>query len=287
MDIRQSLQYANFMTSLGWQVEKTEKSNAFVKKFPLIGSLIKIQRISCLPNIKEINTLAKKHKAFKILIEFDQINKEGKIPLGFNIYPSPFLPTKTIHVDLNRSEKEIFNSFSSAKRRVIRKAEKNQIVIEKGTAIDFIFLKRKSLAEKLILPVGEKKDVLALEKAFSPDDIVFLIAGKNKKPLAGILLLFFDKTAYYWQAASTNKGKNLAAPSLLVWEALKLSKRKKCKVFDFEGIYDERFPINSWKGFTKFKQGFGGKEVLYSKPITNSRHRRAIYSHKNHNIYRE
>ncbi len=287
MDIRQSQKYAEFMTSLGWQVEKIGESNAFIKKFPLIGCLIKIQRITSLPKTKEIVTLAKKYQAFKILIEFDQVSKEEKISTDFKICRSPFLPTKTIQIDLARTEKEIFDSFSSAKKRAVRKAQKNQLQIKKGTANEFIFLKRKSLAEKLILPVGEKKDVLALAKAFLPDNIVFLIASKNKKLLAGILLLVFDKTAYYWQAASIKKGKKLAAPSLLVWEALKLAKQKKCQVFDFEGIYDQRFPNSSWQGFTKFKQGFGGKEIVYPEPIINSRLHKAVYSHKNHNIFQE
>jgi lipid II:glycine glycyltransferase (peptidoglycan interpeptide bridge formation enzyme) len=30
-----------------------------------------------------------------------------------------------------------------------------------------------------------------------------------------------------------------------------------------EGIFDERFPIPAWRGFTKFKKGFGGKITKY------------------------
>jgi lipid II:glycine glycyltransferase (peptidoglycan interpeptide bridge formation enzyme) len=36
-----------------------------------------------------------------------------------------------------------------------------------------------------------------------------------------------------------------------------------CKIFDFEGIYDSRFPIKSWLGFTHFKKQFGGNEIAY------------------------
>ena len=74
--------------------------------------------------------------------------------------------------------------------------------------------------------------------------------------------------AYYWIAASTKQGDQNYAPSLLAWEALKLAKKKKCDFFDFEGVYDERFPkINrSWLGFTRFKQGFGGKEIYFHNP---------------------
>jgi len=50
-----------------------------------------------------------------------------------------------------------------------------------------------------------------------------------------------------------------------VWEALKLSRKKGCTQFDFVGVFDERIQnqFQSWKGFTKFKKGFGGKEIYY------------------------
>jgi lipid II:glycine glycyltransferase (peptidoglycan interpeptide bridge formation enzyme) len=64
---------------------------------------------------------------------------------------------------------------------------------------------------------------------------------------------------------ATKKGKKLFAPTLLVWEALKVSKKRKMKYFDFIGVWDERTPRKNteWKGFTKFKEGFGGKELYY------------------------
>jgi lipid II:glycine glycyltransferase (peptidoglycan interpeptide bridge formation enzyme) len=65
-------------------------------------------------------------------------------------------------------------------------------------------------------------------------------------------------------ACSTKQANKLSAPSLLVWEGVKLAKKKGCKVFDFEGIYDERYKATkSWKGFTRFKMGFGGKVITY------------------------
>ncbi len=84
-------------------------------------------------------------------------------------------------------------------------------------------------------------------------------------------MLHADKIAYYWLAAATNLGKKLFAPTLLVWEVLKTAKKNGCEVFDFEGIYDERYPIKSWLGFTKFKEGFGGKEILYPPSLVKSR----------------
>jgi len=72
------------------------------------------------------------------------------------------------------------------------------------------------------------------------------------------LILISSNMVFYWHNASTKSGKKLFAPTLCVWEAIKEAKRRKLKVFDFEGVWDERFPdLNKgWKGFSRFKEGF-------------------------------
>ena len=115
-------------------------------------------------------------------------------------------------------------------------------------------------------------------KLFSPKHAAILLAYTDHSSfnihhstfnvVGGILLIFWQKIAYYWVAGATKKGKKQFAPTLLVWEALKIAKKRGCTSFDFVGVYDERLPAYSrdWKGFTKFKEGFGGREVWY--PIT-------------------
>lgn len=267
-DIRQSEKYFQFMQRISWQVEKIGEWGIFIRKFPLLGSLIKIQRITPPVPFSEIEKIAKKHRAFKVVVEFDQISRNPQIPPGYKINLSPFLPTKTIIVDLKKTKEKIFDSFSLKKRTTIRKAEKNGVITKEVYCPDeFIWLKKHSLLEKFIYPFGAKKETLALWKTFSPKNAKVLIAYYQNKPVSGVFTLLNEKKAYYWLAASINTGKKLSAPSLLVWEAIKLAKRSGCLEFDFEGIYDERFPISSWKGFTKFKRGFGGREVIYPNPL--------------------
>lgn len=282
MDIRQSPQYAQFMQSIGWQVEKAGKWNAFIKKFPLLGSLIKIQRIEPPIPLAEIEKLARKHHAFQIVLEpslHSQSPQSPQFPQGFRPLKSPFIPTKTLVLDLNRPEEQIFASLSKNKRRDIRLAEKNNLIMEEGSPEQFYELKKKFLLRKKILPLGTKKEIFPLCEAFGEKAKILISyppcpSGSScpSVPLAGLLLLFRETTAYYWQAASTKQGNKLLAPTLLLWEAIKLAKKKGCTKFDFEGIYDERFPQNrSWLGFTHFKKGFGGKEVKYPLPLSSSK----------------
>jgi len=297
MDIRQSQQYANHMRSLGWKVERVGKWNAFIKSFPFIGSFIKIQRIDNPIPWKEIEELQKKHRAFRMVIEPDLNTKLEIRNLKLEILNSPFSPTKTIHIDLAPTEETIFKRFKESTRRAVRRAQKNKVTIEQSNNIEeFIRLKTRSM-----FPVGYfmGRDIRKLWNAFRPKNAkvlfayktVVMVSNRNEKMsqsmkslyfnshyddtyhrsglLGGILLLFHEQTAYYWHAAATPEGKKLFAPTLLVWEALKLSKKRGCKTFNFEGIYDERFPdsFKKWRGFTKFKKGFGGTEIEYPEPF--------------------
>lgn len=278
MDIRQSPHYAAYMRSLGWKVEKIDKWNAFIKPFPLIGSFIKIQRIGNPVPWEEIKQLSIKHRAFRIIIEpYEPILQTLK-PSNLQTVSAPFSPTRTIHIDLTPNEEIIFRRFKESTRRAVRRAEKLGITVKESNDIE-LFARMKT---KNLFPVAffMRNDIKKLWLSFQPNNATILFAynqipNGNKRtanseqritnPLAGILLLFYGKTAYYWHAFSTLEGNKLRAPSLLVWEALKVSKKRGCKIFDFEGIYDERFPkqFKNWKGFTRFKKGFGGKKVIY------------------------
>ena len=80
---------------------------------------------------------------------------------------------------------------------------------------------------------------------------------------SGAIFLIGDKTAYYWQAFTNKEGRRALTQYKIVWEGILWAKAHGAKIFDFEGIYDERFPNKRWKGFSHFKKSFGGYEINY------------------------
>lgn len=272
IDIRQSPQFANFMHNLGWIAEKIGDNFVYLRKFPLMGYFAKIPRIKPPFPFSEINTLITTKKIFRLkispFIEITdkkyQLYKKQFLRNGFIIEQFPFNPSTDFCIDLTRDKEIIFQSFTSAKRRAVRRAIKNGIMIKESKDIDTFIRIRKTQ----YFPLGFllKKEMQKLWQNFYPKNAALLLAyTKSKEPLSGILLLFYDNVAYYWYASSLKKGKKLFAPTLLVWEALKLSQKRGCKNLVFEGVYDTRFPqaSKSWRGFTKFKEGFGGKKIVY------------------------
>jgi lipid II:glycine glycyltransferase (peptidoglycan interpeptide bridge formation enzyme) len=273
------------MEKIGWEVDSIGNTYIYIKKIPIIGNFVKIPRI---PENTDIQKILKKisfYKPFQIKIS-PYVFSDNNSPVffshlkthGFKIELSPFNPTTTIIFDLKNSENGLFAGFTSAKRRAVRKAVKNGVIVKKTNDINnFIKIRQTQYTPLGFLVTSEMN---ALWDTFYPKNTVLFLAYKKNddktlKPISGIQLLLYKNICYYWFASSLISGKKLYAPSLLVWEAIKYSKKVGCKYFDFEGIYDERFPkaSRSWKGFTKFKEGFGGTKFIYAPNYT-----KAIFS---------
>lgn len=276
-DVRQSDQFSRFMHDIGWIVDRIDNTYIYLRKFPLKGYFAKMPRVKPPIPFRYLESLLKKYRIFKLKLspfiissnrQYNVFQKE-LLQHGFHIEQYPFNPTTTIRIDLTGSEQDIFQHFTEAKRRAVRRAMKNNISVRESSDIDaFISIRKKQYFPLGFLVVSEMKK---LWQNFYPKNASLLLAfSATNRPVAGIFLLFYDGTAYYWYASAEKTGKKLFAPTLLVWEALKLARKKGCRVFDFEGIYDIRFPKagQSWKGFTKFKQGFGGKEIVYLENYT-------------------
>ncbi|MCL4360272.1 peptidoglycan bridge formation glycyltransferase FemA/FemB family protein [Patescibacteria group bacterium] len=287
MEIQQSPLYMQYIETLGWSWDRMDGAYIIYRHFPLMGGLAKMQRPRTLPHPSRFIRFLKQHKITRIAVEPDLSVDQKKFSAWYSRVgreisrnTDPFIPTKTIRVSLSGSEEDIFHRMSSAKRRAVRRALKNGIVIRESSDIDdLIRIKNKSAG---LLGFITTHGIKHLWPIMAPDHTSIVLAyapGGLGRPsrgnlVGGILLLFFDGIAYYWIAGATKKGKKLFAPTLLVWEAFRISRRRKCRWFDFVGVVDERLPdkYSAWKGFTKFKEGFGGKEVYY--PIYSRDHTR-------------
>lgn len=86
---------------------------------------------------------------------------------------------------------------------------------------------------------------------------LFFAEFEGKIISAGIFT-YFDEVAiyYYWASTSEKKYRNLMAPYLLQWEAIKIWKSKNCKIYDFLWIawWNEKELSLAW--VTDFKLKF-------------------------------
>jgi lipid II:glycine glycyltransferase (peptidoglycan interpeptide bridge formation enzyme) len=264
-ELRQTPQYANYMISLGWQTNFIKpKIQIFFKKvlpFFYIGKAQRFDELFTFGQFK--NTLQKKG----LYIIYLEPNTERQLnyfvnKLNFVRTASPLVPSKTIRINLNKSEKELLGEMHYKTRYNIKKVSESKFVVEStGNIKEFAdFWQKNALKRGMFLSL--KSEIKEIFKAFEANAEILVAKTKNKI-LSAIMTVMTGDVIYYMYAASTPEGNKMFAPTALVWEAIKLGKKKNLKYFDFEGIYDDRFPLKSWKGFTRFKKSFGGKEISY------------------------
>jgi lipid II:glycine glycyltransferase (peptidoglycan interpeptide bridge formation enzyme) len=101
-------------------------------------------------------------------------------------------------------------------------------------------------------------------KTFGQNLFVVLTYAASGEPAAVASFVVSVDTVSYQMNGSTEKGRHDFATNLTVWEGMREGKRRGCRWFDFDGIYDERYEEDEdWKGFSRFKLSFGGQEVTY------------------------
>jgi lipid II:glycine glycyltransferase (peptidoglycan interpeptide bridge formation enzyme) len=261
-DIRQTKDYALFMKSLSWKVERVKGVNYFIKSFPFVGSFIKLQRPENI-DLKFIQKLCRKYRCFMLVVEPNSAaDAKTLLKSDFKLNRHPYLVSKTLKIDLTKSRKELLKTMHPKTRYNIRLAQKNGLKIKLSKNIDEFaqFWNYQRFGKNPLF--SQTKEIVNLYKAFN-ENAYHICIYKNHTLVSAILMLLAQSEAYYMYAASSSEGKKLHAPTLNVWQAFLHAKKAKATVFDFEGLYDPRFPQKTWLGFTKFKKSFGGYEVTY------------------------
>lgn len=262
--IRQSPAYGKYLTRLGWVVEKIGSDQAFVRRLPILGGIVKLQRPRTLDPMK-IKELMEKYDAFQAIVEpTEETHSEVLKKAGFKQTSSPYLPSKTIQLDLTKSMEKIYFGAKKDTRAAIRKTEDIKVY-----SIDKIDAFRKSWHEAVRTKrfVPRAKNLAAIKESFK-EDALFLVTPNGE---SGAIFIKSNEGTYYWQAFNSEKGRDMLAQYKIVWAGISWAKERGAKVFDFEGIYDERFPLKSWIGFSHFKKSFGGTIVTYPGAFTKYR----------------
>jgi hypothetical protein len=261
-DIRQSNAYGNYIEDIGWRVVKTPETGVaiFLRKLGPM-KIAKAQRFKKMPTVHELISVLEKNRVFMCKLEpsekFDKVGLEQATKLGFRIDKWPLLGTKTLRVDLRGDTEDIEASFKKDARYCIRQAQKEVETVVFGQADLFYSIWKRAGKNKglWIPPLSEYKSLIS---RFDKNCLITTIGESS-----GCLVLLHKGTAFYYYSAALPEAKKKQLPYLTVWESMKAAKKRGCVVWDFEGIYDPRWPNKGWLGFTHFKKSFGGLEIEY------------------------
>ncbi|MGA2910419.1 MAG: GNAT family N-acetyltransferase [Candidatus Microgenomates bacterium] len=264
-DIRQSIHFANYLKRQGWTVERIGEINYFIKKFPIIGSILKVQRPEEI-QIDIVRKLIRKYRIFQIIIEpKTELDAKFLASIGFRLSKSPYLPSKTLQIDLTQPRKKIFAHIKKDARYSIKRGE--SLLIKSYSTPDEIRTWREawknSVNYKRYVPPVQQ--LINLRKSFPSTYSLFLASHNiSGRIIGGVLFTRSSHDfAYYWYGFTNSEGRTSLAQYSLLYQGILWAEKMGCKIFDFEGVYDSRFPNKSWLGFSHFKRSFGGYEVEY------------------------
>jgi len=204
-----------------------------------------------------------------------------KIDPDLNPHPLPFSPKgrrewiessgqiqfrNTMEIDLRKSEDELLVAMHQKTRYNIRLAQKRGVTVRSGTLSDLelLYAMYDETARRdqfIIRPLDYYGDAWGsfIEAGLAQP----LIAEFENAPIAALILFHFAGRAYYFYGMSRDLHRNLMAPHLLQWEAMRWARAQGCTVYDMWGAPDTLDESDPMWGVYHFKQGFGGQFVQH------------------------
>ncbi len=220
---------------------------------------------------KDMKLQAKKLKCTFVRVrpQLENIPENAKIfqQLGFRKAPMYLSVEFAGVLNLENSEEEILKNMRQRLRRALRKAEKNQITIEKTSdpkAIHDFY--------QIELQTAKRHDFYAFSEDFltkqfaafaKNDEAVLYIAKLNGEILAENFMIFYGNEASYHYGVSSELGTKYSGAPLLHMEAMRDARKRGIKRYNFWGIVDENDTKHRFYGVSVFKRGFGVEELKY------------------------
>lgn len=199
------------------------------------------------------------------LLENTKDNQKKFTDLKYIDAPIYMHAERTWVLDLERSEEELLNGMRKTTRYLIKRADRDGIIIEKrddNQAFENFWKIYKATAEReQFVPYSLKYVKNEFEEFNKNNNALFLFGKVNQEYFASALILFTKSSGFYHQGASIHS--KFPVTYRLQWEAIKAAKKRGCKIYNFWGILQKGRTPKDWGGLTLFKTGFGGRQIDY------------------------
>lgn len=264
--------WGEFQRSIGrksWFFEE-DGASAVVVRYELPFGLcwLEVPRGPLFKDKKNLNkilkTIEKKGRSEKAvfirLSPFEKLDVKG---FKFRISKYDHHPTTSLTIDLKQEEDDILKQMKPKGRYNIKVARKHKVKVEPSTEIDAFYDILKKTGNRDGFGIHPKSYYEKMLEVFGDQHLQLLLADLEGKVIAGGIFIYMDNWGIYYYGASDNNYRNVMAPYLIQWEAIKEAKERGCKHYDFLGIAPEHAKKHPWKGVTEFKKKFGGQVVSY------------------------
>lgn len=204
----------------------------------------------------------------------------------FRFIDHGFQPNDTLLLDLEKSEEQLLSEMKPKGRYNIKLAEKKGVkvhIADPANADSANFAHDLSAFHKILQETTTRDGFSGHPQSYyenmlkslqpTPHAQLYLATFENQV-IAGLLATTYNGTTIYYYGASGAAHRNLMAPYLLQWQAIREAKQIHCHTYDFLGISPPQAESASaiaaachpWAGVTDFKKKFGGQSVSFQPP---------------------
>ncbi len=274
----QSVEWKDFQESLGRQVRiyvEEEGDHIAASALVVIDRTtfgLQTWEIPRGPLVRE----KRKEKREKLL---EKVMEDAKSEYGLTIFLSPPdslstfhfpLSSRTVHpeatriIDLSLSDDQLLAAMKPKGRYNIGLAQKHGVHVALSGDVHAYA----ELANQTARRDGFRGHAEAFYAHFLHDmpGSFLLLAEHQKKPIAGLLGVVWNGKGIYYYGASGNAHRELMAPYLLQWQAMRHCREQGCTTYDLFGIAPAPTTSTSshpWSGVSEFKAKFGGTVINY------------------------
>lgn len=252
----------------GWFV-----SSDFVLPFIIEKKFI-FNRIIFTSSIISVENSGDEKKANELNFLKDVIKKTKELGVSFIYQPMTHAvfshaPVGSIHckslsyfIDLENTEEELFQSFHSKHRNVVKNAQKNGVEILSGSEfMDECYNIIKNTMQRQNKPFISYQQVRTYREKLG-ENVSFYIAKKDGVVQGGGIFIWSKgHSSYYFHGGSSNKPYT-GAVNLLQWQAICDMKKNGVRTFDFVGGRLAPLKGSKQEGIQRFKSRFGATAKL-------------------------
>lgn len=169
------------------------------------------------------------------------------------------VPTTTLVLDLRLDEPRLLAEMHPKGRYNIRVAERHGVRCRTGTPQELPAFYRllRATAERTGIRIHPPSVYAAMLHTLGTH-AELLVAEHEGRMVAGLLSTRFRGTTTYYYGGSDHAARQLMAPYLLQWEAVRRARAAGDQWYDFLGIAPEGSDGHPLAGVTDFKRKFGG-----------------------------
>jgi hypothetical protein len=157
-------------------------------------------------------------------------------------------------IDLTREEDELLSNMTSACRRCIRKAEKEEVIVEEAHdlafAEEYYAQLQDVFAKQSLVPTYDVGRVRELIATLHPTGHLLLLRARDKEGrcIATGIFPHLNNAMYFWGGASWRQHQLSRPNEAIQWHAMKIAKKMGLRTYDMGGGGE-------------YKRKYGGKEI--------------------------